>query len=115
MFKILLSFRVVRLFFISLYKVEFRLVYLPTKFISRLVPAEQCSVRIRLDAPLIDGGEEVLNIRKEKLADATLINLRQAKSLDNVCCAIEDIINDDDDATCDDIQGFKLVSPHFST
>ena len=69
-----------------------------------------------MDAPLIDGGEEVLNIRKEKLADASLINLRQAKSLDNVCCAIEDIINDEaDDATCDEMQGFKLVSPHFST
>ena len=74
-----------------------------------MVPESQCSVNIRLDAPVIDGGEEDINVRKEEL-DALLINLRQVATKE-VCCSEKDIIKvpdyDDDETeveiTCDEL------------
>ena len=64
---------------------------------------------MRLDAPLLDGGEELLvdNIRTGAavIQDSTLINLRQARAINEVCCSIDDII--DEDKSCDDTEGFK--------
>ena len=76
-----------------------------------MVPADHCSSAVRLDAPVLDGGEELLgdgdNIRTGAavIQDSTLINLRQARSLNEVCCSIDDII--DEDKSCDDTEGFK--------
>ena len=79
--------------------------------IFRMVPESQCSVNIRLDAPVIDEGEENINARKEEL-DALLINLRQVATKE-VCCSAKDIIEvpdyDDDEneveITCDELDG----------
>ena len=76
-----------------------------------MVPESQCSVRIRLDAPSIDGGEEHINVRKEPL-DETIINLRNDRSIDDICCAIEDVIGFEETA-CDEKEGFKLVLLSF--
>ena len=79
--------------------------------IFRMVPADHCSSAVRLDAPVLDGGEELLgdgdNIRTGAavIQDSTLINLRQARALNEVCCSIDDII--DEDKSCDDTEGFK--------
>ena len=74
-----------------------------------MVPADHCSSAVRLDAPLLDGGEELLvdNIRSGAavIQDSTLINLRQARAINEVCCSLEDII--DEDKSCDDTEGFK--------
>ena len=74
-----------------------------------MVPADHCSSAVRLDAPLLDGGEELLadNIRTGAavIQDSTLINLRQARAINEVCCSLDDII--DEDKSCDDTEGFK--------
>lgn len=79
-----------------------------------MVPESRCSVRIRLDAPDIDEGEEKINIRKETFGnpkDALLISLRQFTAND-VCCAIEDIIEVEEqenevEGACDEQEGFQ--------
>ena len=76
-----------------------------------MVPESECSVRIRLDAPFIDDGEEHINVRKEKL-DGAIINLRSDRSIDDICCAIEDIIGYEE-PTCDEKVGYKLVLLSF--
>ena len=39
------------------------------------------------------------------IQDSTLINLRQARAINEVCCSLDDIIYED--KNCDDTEGFK--------
>lgn len=77
-----------------------------------MVPESQCSIRVRSGGLWENedygeiGGEEDLNSKKEKPEDE-VINKRQDRSLKDVCCAIEDIFEREEEevfkvAPCDE-------------